>query len=71
MAEENQPPAIFVRPGITIRIEREGNAIFSYSKNYQRNGSQNRDNVYSRAFNAIEKDLEENFMVNLTALIGR
>jgi hypothetical protein len=71
MAEENQPPMIFIRSGISIFIVREDNDIFSYSKNYQRNGSQNRDNAYNRAFIAIEKDLEENFMVNLAALIGR
>jgi len=71
MTEENMDAGIFIRSGITVRIEREGNALFSYSKNYQRYGHQTRNGAYNRALMAIEKDLEENFAVNLAALIGR
>jgi len=69
--EENTNAGIFIRSGITVRIERNGNALFSYSKNYQRYGHQTLNGAYNRAFMAIEKDLEENFTANLTAMIGR
>jgi hypothetical protein len=71
MTEENLEAGIFVRSGIAVRIERNGRALFSYSKNYQRHGHQTLDGAYNRAFMAIEQDLEENFVTKLTAMIGR
>ena len=71
MAEENLQAGIFIRSGITVQVERRGNALLSYSKNYPRYGQQTLDGAYNRTFLAIEKDLEENFAATLTALIGR
>lgn len=62
----------FVTPGITVRVERGGKALFSYSKNYERSGSRSSmNNALQRAFTEVERDLEENFMRELTALFGR
>jgi hypothetical protein len=71
MSEENLAAGIFVRSGITVRVERDGKALLSYSKNYDRAGHQTAEGAYSRAFLAIEDDLAENFAQRLTALIGR
>jgi hypothetical protein len=71
MTQENLPAGIIIRPGITIRIERGGRALLSYSKNYERYGHQMLEGAYNRAFLAIENDLAENFAPRLTALIGR
>ncbi|MDR2135277.1 MAG: hypothetical protein LBO76_01550 [Treponema sp.] len=61
----------FVRPGISIRIERDGAALFSYGKNYDRfNSLSNTAAAYNRALMAIEKDLEENFTAQFSAMIG-
>ncbi|MDR2499856.1 MAG: hypothetical protein LBD37_02090 [Treponema sp.] len=61
----------FVTPGVTIRLEREGRALFSYTKTYGR--SSHRTSMaaaYTRALLEIERDLEENFMRELSALLG-
>jgi hypothetical protein len=71
MTEENPEAGLFVRSGIIVRIERGGKALFSYSKNYQRYGHNTREGAYNRAFMAIEKDLDENFISKLTAMVGR
>jgi hypothetical protein len=69
-AEEIYDIGPFVRCGIAIRIERDGKALFSYSKNYPRYGHKTIDGAYNRAFLAIEQDLRENFMEKLSALFG-
>jgi hypothetical protein len=71
MSEENLPAGVFIRSGITVRIERNGRALLSYSKNYDRSGHQTAEAAYSRVFQVIENDLAENFAQRLTALIGR
>ncbi|MDR2374977.1 MAG: hypothetical protein LBD96_00910 [Treponema sp.] len=61
----------YVRPGISIRVERGGEALFSYGKNYERfNNLSSTSGAYNRAFIAIEKDLEENFITQFAAMIG-
>ncbi|MDR1429447.1 MAG: hypothetical protein LBI85_04085 [Spirochaetaceae bacterium] len=70
-AEENLPSGVFIRPGVTLRIERGGAVLFSYSKNYTRYGHITLDGAYNRAFLAVERDLEENFIAKLTASVGR
>ena len=67
MPEEVFSGGVFVRPGITIQVERDDNVIHSYSKNYSRYDNRQL-NIAARD---IEKDLEENFLTQLTALIGR
>jgi hypothetical protein len=70
VTEEAYDTGMFVRPGIVIRLERNGKSLFSYSQNYDRYGHRSRDGAYNRAYIAIEKDLEENFMTKLAAMIG-
>jgi hypothetical protein len=65
----------YVRLGLSIRIERNGAAsgaaLFSYGKNYDRfNNLSSLSGAYNRAFLAIEKDLEENFITQFSAMIG-
>jgi hypothetical protein len=70
--EGNNMAGYFVRPGITIRVEREGQTFFSYGKNYSRFTSMtNISGAYNRALMAIEQDLEENFITQFTAMLGR
>jgi len=72
MSEENSESGlIFIRSGITVRVEGKNKSLFSYSKNYQRYGHATLNGAYNRAFMAIEQDLEENFTTQLTALIGK
>jgi hypothetical protein len=68
--EEALSSGVFFRSGIAVRIERENRALFSYSRNYPRYGHQSRDGALNRMFMAIEKDLEENFIPKLTAMLG-
>jgi hypothetical protein len=68
--DEELPAGLFLRPGIVVRVERAGKALFSYSKNYPRYGHKTRDGALNRMFMAIEKDLEENFITGLIAMIG-
>jgi hypothetical protein len=70
-SEEPYSSGIYIRSGITIRIEGAGSALFSYGKNYDRVTSRNLDGAYSRAFLAVEEDLEKNFITKLTAMLGR
>jgi hypothetical protein len=70
-SEEIYDRGIFIRSGIAIRLERNGKSLFSYSKNYDREGHKTLDGAYNRAFMAIEKDLEENFMAKLSGMIGQ
>jgi hypothetical protein len=71
MSEENTDAGIFIRSGITVRVEGKDRALLSYSKNYQRYGHATQSGAYNRAFMAIEQDMEANFTTQLTALIGR
>lgn len=71
MPEETLAAGVFVRPGIAIRVEREGRSFFSYNKNYQRFGQRTVEGAHSRALAAIEQDLEENFIGRFTAMLGR
>lgn len=62
----------FVRPGITIRVERGDRTFFSYGKNYSRfTSTANTAGAYNRAFMTIERDLEENFITQFSAMLGR
>jgi hypothetical protein len=70
VADEELPAGLFLRPGIVVSVERSGKALFSYSKNYPRYGHKTRDGALNRMFMAIEKDLEENFITGLIAMIG-
>lgn len=71
-AEEGTNAAgYYVRPGLTVRIERGGQAFFSYGKNYSR--ATNMTGIaeaYNRALLTIERDLEENFITRFSAMIG-
>jgi len=69
--EEKGTEYFFVRPGIAISIERSGKTLFSYGKNYSRVSHTTLNGAYSRAIIAVEKDLKDNFMGQLTASIGR
>lgn len=72
MNEEDGSAYIFIRPGIQLGIEgAAGKVLFSYSKNYQKVGHQTIAGAYNRALLAIEQDLQENFMEELTAMTGR
>jgi hypothetical protein len=71
MNEEKGTEYFFVRPGLTVSVERSGKALFSYSKNYPRSSHTTPDGAYNRAIIAVEKDLKENFIKQLTASIGR
>jgi hypothetical protein len=70
-AEEAGRTRVSIRAGIAVRIERDGSALFSYTQNYEPVASGDRDRAYSLAFIAIEKDLAENFITKLTAMLGR
>jgi hypothetical protein len=70
--EETNNAGNFVTPGITLRLERDGKTLFSYSKNYERSGHRTSMNTaYTRAIMGVEKDLEENFIRQFTAMLGR
>jgi hypothetical protein len=71
-AEEGTNAAgYFVRPGLIVRIEREGQAFFSYGKSYSRAASMTDiAGAYNRALMAIERDMEENFITRFSAMIG-
>jgi len=71
MNEEKGTEYFFVRPGLTVNIERSGKTLFSYSKNYPRASHTTNDGAYNRAIIAVENDLKENFIRQLTASIGR
>jgi hypothetical protein len=71
MTEEQYDAGVFIRSGITIGIERNGRSLFSYSKSYPRYGHKTPDGACNRAFMAIEKDLQENFITAFTAMVGR
>jgi hypothetical protein len=61
----------FVRPGLVLRIERNGTALFSYGKNYNRFTHLNSTaEAYNRALLAIERDLAENFITQFSAMVG-
>lgn len=69
--EEPGQTRTFIVPGITIRIEGAGSAIFSYAKNYDRVASRDVTRAYGLAVNTVEEDLEHNFITQLTAKLGR
>lgn len=71
MNEEQGTTLYSVQPILTITIERAGRTLFSYSKNYQRSSHSNANGAMNRALIAVEQDLEENFITQLTASIGR
>jgi hypothetical protein len=71
LAEETLPSGLFIRAGLSVRIERGKKTLFSYSKNYNRYGHTTLDGAYNRALLAVERDLEENFIAKLTASVGR
>jgi hypothetical protein len=72
-AEEGTNAAGFVvRPGIIVTIERGEEAFFSYGKNYSRFTSLgSTGGAYNRALLTIEKDLEENFITQFSAMVGK
>jgi hypothetical protein len=69
--EEKGTEYFFVRPGLTVSVERSGKTLFSYSKNYSRVSHTTLDGAYSRGIIAVEKDLKDNFIKQFTASIGR
>ncbi|MDR0450301.1 MAG: hypothetical protein LBH26_03455 [Treponema sp.] len=69
--EEPGQTRTFITPGITVRIEGSGSTIFSYAKNYDRVASRDLTRAYGLAINTVEKDLEQNFITQLTAMLGR
>jgi hypothetical protein len=70
--EGNNMAGYFVRPGITIRVERGDQTFFSYGKNYSRfTNMTSTSGAYNRALMAIEQDLEENFITQFSAMLGR
>jgi hypothetical protein len=69
--EEPGQTRTFIVPGISVRIEGAGSAIFSYAKNYDRVSSRDLTRAYGLAINAVEEDLEHNFITQLTAKLGR
>jgi hypothetical protein len=70
--EETNNAGNFVTPGITVRVERDGRTLFSYSRNYDRSGHRTSMNTaYTRAIMEVERDLEENFIRQFTAMLGR
>jgi hypothetical protein len=69
--EEHLEAGVFVRPGITLRIERRGGVLFSYNKNYPRSGYPTLEGAYNRAFAVIERDMEDTFIRRFTAMLGR
>jgi hypothetical protein len=69
--EEPGQTRSFVTPGITVRIEGAGAAIFSYAKNYDRVASRDPARAYGLAISAVEQDLELHFITQLTAMLGR
>jgi hypothetical protein len=69
--EEQTAVGPFVRAGISLRVrDRSGSTILSYNKNYPRVSHSTVEGAYSRAFGVIERDLEENFIRELAALLG-
>jgi hypothetical protein len=71
MNEEKGTEYFFMRPGLTVSVERSGKTLFSYSKNYPRSSHTTLEGAYNRGIIAVEKDLKENFIKQLTASIGR
>jgi hypothetical protein len=70
--EETNNAGNFVTPGITVRVGRDGRTLFSYSKNYERSGHRTSMNTaYTRALMEVERDLEENFIRQFIAMLGR
>jgi hypothetical protein len=68
--QETNDRGIFVRSGLVVRVERNNRALFSYSKNYPRYGHLTLEGAYNRVFLEIGKDLEENFIAKLNAMLG-
>jgi hypothetical protein len=61
----------YVRPGLTVTIGEE-EALFSYGKSYSRFANLGSiAGAYNRALLAIERDLEENFITQFSAMIGK
>jgi hypothetical protein len=71
MTKEEYSAGTFIRPGIRLRVEQNGNALLSHNKNYDRYGHRSVETAYNRAFLAIEEDLETNFMLKLSEMLGR
>ncbi|MDR3116161.1 MAG: hypothetical protein LBU25_11665 [Treponema sp.] len=69
--EEHFPAGVFIHSGITLQLSsKAGDLLFSYTKNYERQGARNRDMAYTIAFREIEKDLEANFIHEFNAFLG-
>jgi hypothetical protein len=71
MNEEKGTEFFFARPGLTVNVERAGKTLFSYTKNYSRVSHSTPEGAYNRGIIAVEEDLKDNFIKQLTASIGR
>jgi ribosomal protein S19E (S16A) len=69
--EETLPVGFFIHSGISLQLNNKaGDLLFSYTKNYNRQGSRNLDMAYNIAFREMEKDLEANFIHEFNAFLG-
>jgi ribosomal protein S19E (S16A) len=69
--EETLPAGFFIHSGISLQLSNgDGKLLFSYTKNYDRQGSRNQEMAYNIAFREMEKDLEANFITEFNAFLG-
>ncbi|MHB9291477.1 hypothetical protein Holit_00554 [Hollandina sp. SP2] len=69
--EETFPAGFFIHSGISLQISNKaGRILFSYTKNYERQGARNLNMAYSIAFREMEHDLESNFIREFNAFLG-
>ena len=69
--EETFPKAFFIHSGISLQLSnRAGDLLFSYTKNYERQGARSLNMAYNIAFREMEKDLEANFILAFNAFLG-
>jgi hypothetical protein len=70
--EEEQSGICFVRAGIRLQVvDTEGEALFSYTANYPRQGSKNWPASYNLAFRLIEADLRTKFKDRFNEFVNR
>lgn len=70
--EETNKVGNFVTPGLILRVEHAGKALFSYSKSYDRFSHRtSMSTAWTRALYDIEADMEANFITKFTAMIGK
>ena len=61
--EEHYEAGEFVRPSVDVLVvNKAGAGVYTYSKTFQRIGSNTLEQAYTRAVSAIQQDLEEHFL---------